>query len=98
LILKSYTCRIRIPYAENCDEKCNDRGIYNDEQEFNWKFKSCGECSKTCRDYIVSRKFAVMATLGSGIYSRQRERTNAAYDTATEFVWQYLSNHPGQGE
>jgi len=76
-------------------KKCDHCKLPKDEEEFNWKFKSLNIRHKTCRDCMHGfNKTYFEGDAHDRHLKNVKERKDAARQTAREYVWQYLSNHP----
>ena len=76
-------------------KKCVHCGLYKNEEEFNWRFKSLGIRNKACRDCQHGFNKTYYAGDAKERHLQQvRERTEAAREAAREFVCRYLLTHP----
>ena len=80
-------------------KNCNHCGIYKDEEEFNWRFKSLGIRHQTCRECI--HKFNKKYFEGDAKerpLANVKERKDLARQVAREYVYNYLLTHPCEGK
>src|SRR5688572_10535057 len=76
-------------------KNCNHCGIYKDEEEFNWRFKSLGIRHKTCRECMSSfQKKYFQGDAHDRHLEQVKERKQLAREVAREYAYQYLLTHP----
>jgi hypothetical protein len=76
-------------------KNCNHCGLYKDEEEYNWRFKSLGVRHKTCRNCMHEFNKTYFEGDAKERHLQQvRERKQEARDAAREYAYQYLLTHP----
>ena len=79
------------------DIKCNHCGLYKNEEEFNWRYKTLGVRNKACKECQHAFNKGYYEGDAKDIHLQKvKERTGAAREVAREFVYQYLLTHPCQ--
>ena len=75
-------------------KNCNHCGLYKDEEELNWKFKSLGVRHKTCRECVHGFNKKYFEGPAKERHLQQvNERKQEAREFAREYVINYLLTH-----
>ena len=76
-------------------KKCNHCQQLKDDEEFNWRYKALGMRHPTCRDCQHGfNKTYYEGDAKKRHLQQVKKRTEAARETAREYVYQYLLTHP----
>lgn len=77
---------------------CNHCLKEKDEEEFNWRYKTLGIRNPACKDCQHAFNKDYYKGDAKGRHLQQvKKRTDAARETARDFVYKYLLTHPCEG-